>query len=327
MNHEADRRRRRRWLRTSLAAALAFALLAAKGNQASLPESIDERRARVESMTPDEKEQLWRKYERFRVLPAAEQARLRALDAQLDGDAAGAELRQVLESYQRWLEGLSSAERAELMSLEPDERLERIARLRAEDARRLSPADVQAFARWFEALLVRQRPELADRLAPPQREAERRVQIRRIIEMHHVRGVARRQLAPAAAGGLARPPWNADDLAELHAALSPKAQKLLDRVAGQPERRKLINDWLRQTYWRDAAAYGGQFSSRVNEERLRQFFSEELEASERARLLSLPLDQMQRQLRHLYWQRHPPARRQSPQSSRPSASDGSQVQR
>lgn len=326
MNREVDRRRRR-YRRALLVGSLAFALLAAKGDQASMSESLNERQTRVASMTPDEKEQLWRKFERFRALPPAEQARLRALNAQLERDAEGAVLRQVLESYQRWLEQLSSAERAELMNLEPEDRLKRIAQLRAEDARRLSQPDAQAFARWFEALLVRQHPELADRLAPQQHEADRRAQVRRIIELHHVRSGARRQLAPAGAGGLAKAPWSADDLVELREALSQKAQKLLDRAAGPAERRKLINGWLRQIYWRDAAAFSLQFSPRVSEERLRQFFSEELDASQRARLLSLPLDQMQRQLRRLYWQRHPPAWRQAPHSTRPTSSGGSQVQR
>jgi hypothetical protein len=274
------------------------------GEPPAVPEDLRRRRVFVERMTPEQKEQLWRRNERFRALSSAEQARLRSLAGRVDDDPESARLRQVVAGYQRWLERLSSAERAELVSLNSDERLQQIARRRAEEALRLDADDVQAFAQWFEALLVKQRPQLAAMLAPVEHEAERKAQIRRIVESNFVRGETRRAAA-LATPGMQRPPWRAEDLAKLRLALSEKARRQLDEAAAPPERRKLLVGWLRQAYWRGAGGPGLELSPVLSEERLRKFFDEELDASQRARLLSLPSDQMQRQLRQQYWQRHP----------------------
>ena len=289
--------------RAALALVALAALLAAAGfGPAS--DALRERKSRVENMTAEEKEQLWRKYERFRVLPAAEQDRLRLLDAALEADAEAARLRQVIQRYQHWLERLSPAERAELISLDPQQRLARISQLRGEEARRLGPQDAEAFAAWFEALLVRQRPWLKRTLDQAADEGERRAQIRRIIEDGFFRGPGR----PAPAGPpdrSRRPFWSPDDLAKLKDALSETARRTLDEAAQPLERRKLVLSWLRQAYFKNAAAPSLRLSPTLGEERLRKFFDEELDVSERVRLLGLPLDQMQRQLWQLYQQRHP----------------------
>jgi hypothetical protein len=254
-------------------------------------------------MTADEKEQLWRKYERFRVLPAAEQERLRRLDAALQADAKAAQLRQVMERYQHWLERLSPAERAELISLDPRQRLARISQLRAEEARRLGPQDAEAFAAWFEALLLRQRPELKRMLDQAADETARRAQVRRVIG-GFFRGPAH-PAPPGAPDGSRKPFWNPDDLAKLKDSLSETARRQLDEAAQPVERRKLVSSWVRQAYFKHSAMPSLRLSPTLGEERLRKFFDEELDVSERVRLLGLPLDQMQRQLWQLYQQRHP----------------------
>ncbi|HVW36657.1 MAG TPA: hypothetical protein VHB99_05110, partial [Pirellulales bacterium] len=182
-------------------------------------EDLSQRKHRVESMTPEEKEQLWRRYERLRVLSADEQARLRSLEAQIERDAEAGKLRQVVAGYQHWLEQLSSAERVELFNLDSDERLKRIARRRAEAAERLGPEDAKAFVEWFEALLLKQRPALA---AIP-REGVRKAQIRQIVESFLARSDARWPPA-AAAQGQKRAAWGPQDFASLREALSNKAR-------------------------------------------------------------------------------------------------------
>ena len=278
-------------------------------------EDLEQRKTRVEKMTPDEQEQLWRRYERFRVLPAAEQTRLRSLDAELDQAAESDQLRAAIANYQRWLEQLTSAERAELTSLSPNDRLKRIAQWRGEQARRLGPEDMQAFAQWFEALLARRRPALAAKLPPPERAAERKAQIRRIIEAQFARAGANRPPPDAGPGGQKRFGWSAADFDELRGALSEKARKQFDEAAAPAERRKLLAGWLRQVYWRNPGAGPNLARSQgLSEEQLRKFFDEEIDVSERARLLSLPLEQMQRQLRQLYWKRHPQGNRGEPKA-------------
>jgi hypothetical protein len=283
--------------------ALGAALIAALGF-GPVSYTLGERKDRIENMNAEEKEQLWRKYERFRVLPPAEQDRLRQLDAALEADAQAAQLRQVIQRYQRWLERLSPAERAELISLDPRQRLARISQLRAEEARRLGPQDAEAFAAWFEAVLIRQRPGLKRMLEQSASEFERRAHIRRALETGFLRAPGRPP-PPNAPEASKRPFWNPDDLAKLKDSLSETARRQLDEAAQPVERRKLVLSWLRQAYFKNAAGQGLRLSPTLSEERLRKFFDEELDVSERVRLLGLPLDQMQRQLRQLYHQRHP----------------------
>lgn len=271
-------------------------------NVSRASEDLGQRKARVESMTPEEKEQLWRRSERLRGLSADEQARLRSLDAQIERDAEAGKLRQVVAGYQHWLEQLSSAERAELFNLDSDERLKRIARRREEAADRLGPEDAQAFAEWFEALLLKQRPALA----AISREGVRKAQIRQIVESFLARSDA--HWPPSAAPGLKRPAWSREDFASLREALSDQARRKLDKAALPLERRKLLVGWLRQVYGPGAGGRRLDLPHGLSEERLHKFFAEELDDAERARLLSLPLDQMQRQLRQLYWQRQGPGK-------------------
>lgn len=262
-------------------------------------ESPSERRSRVERMDAEQKEQLWRQYERFRALPPAEQSRLRSLNQELSQDAEAAQLQQVMVRFQAWLDRLSSAERAELISLDPQQRLQRIEQLRKEEARQLGPEDVKAFAAWLEARLLKQFPREGANFAALS-ETERRERVRTLMRMSLSRPNFRQ-----------RPVFSKEDLAELQKTLSPKAQRQLDEAAGPLERRALFGSWIRQIY---SPGPGGPSlrMTGIGEERLRRFFNDELDISERVELLRLPSDQMQRQLRRMYQQRRP-----APKGKRP----------
>ncbi len=263
-------------------------------------EPMSERRNRIEQMPPAQKEQLWRKYERFRALPATEQARLRSIEGKLTQDADAAQLQQVVERFQSWLDRLSSAERAELISLEPQQRLKRIAELRAQEARQLGPDDAKTFAAWFEAKMLRQFPELRanfDSLSA----AERRARVAIVLSRQNVR----QQLQGNVTERKHRL-FTEQDFAELHKALSPKAQQQLDQAAGFHERRMLFGSWIRQLYGKGPGFPSLKLTG-ISEERLREFFDQELDFSQRAELLRLPSDQMQRQLRRKYHERYPAA--------------------
>ncbi|HEV3339542.1 MAG TPA: zf-HC2 domain-containing protein, partial [Pirellulales bacterium] len=111
--------------------------------------SLEERKQRFDSLDPEQKEELHRKYERFGHLPADEQDRLRKLEAAVAADDDAAAFSATLARFQQWLEQLAGVERAELMALDGEQRLERVKRLRREEARRLAPEDVPAFTAWF----------------------------------------------------------------------------------------------------------------------------------------------------------------------------------
>lgn len=285
-------------------AAVALALLlAAFGSQQ--PESLSDRRTRIEQMNADQKEQLWRRYERFRALPPDEQARIRSLNAKLTQDRDAAILQQVIQRYQHWLDGLSAAERAELISLEPDQRLKRISELRAEERRRLGPEDAQALAVWMESRLMKHFPERrADFAALPENERHERV---RAMILQNLARSNPRQPGLAVANARKRPIFTAADFDDLREALSAKAQEQLDKASTPGEQRQIVLGWIRQVYVH-APSGAGPKEPRIGEERLRKFFDEELTVSERVGLLRLPAEQMQRQLRRMYHNRHPMGR-------------------
>lgn len=303
-----ERRRMERDARTKLSTerthggsgrwALLALLVAALGFDHA--ESLSERRSRIERMAPEQKEQLWRQYERFRALPAAEQERLRALNQKLSQDADAERLQQAVERFQAWLDHLSSAERAELISLDPHQRLSRIERLRKEEARQLGPDDAKAFAGWFDRMLLKQFPqERANFAALP--ESERRERVRALMHIYMSRPGARQ-----------RPLFAKEDFAELRKSLSPKAQQQLDEAAAPADRRALFGLWVQQVYAKPLSGPTLKMTG-IGEQRLRKFFNDELDVSQRVELLRLPSDQMQRQLRRMYQQRHPlPAGKRPP---------------
>ena len=262
-------------------------------------ESLSERRIRVERLDAEQKEQLWRQYERFRALPPAEQARLRSLNESLSQDAEAVQLQQVIQRFQAWLDRLSSAERAELISLDPQQRLQRIEQLRREEARQLGPEDAKAFAAWFEARLLKQVPRDRANFAALS-EIERRERVRTLMRAQFSQPNFRQ-----------RPLFSKEDFAELHKTLSPKARQQLDEAAAPIERRALFGSWIRQVYSQGPAGPSLRMTG-IGEERLRKFFNDELDVSERVELLRLPSDQMQRQLRRMYQQRRP-----APKGKRP----------
>ena len=94
-------------------------------------DSLSARRDQVEQLTPDQKLELQQKKARFESLTSAEQQRLRDLHRQLEGHASSDQLMQVLRRYDLWLSSLPSGERARLLAMPPDERIQQIRKKKA----------------------------------------------------------------------------------------------------------------------------------------------------------------------------------------------------
>src|SRR5262249_4315893 len=113
-----------------------------------------ERKAHLAQLDDEEKEQLSQNFERFRRLDPAQQDRLRRLHGELESSAGKDALQKVMQNYHEWLKGLSAAQRAELASLAPEERLEKIDDIRAAQRRRegmrVSPQDMEKIEAWVQ---------------------------------------------------------------------------------------------------------------------------------------------------------------------------------
>jgi hypothetical protein len=101
--------------------------------------SMDERQQRVRAMSAEEFDRLRRNYRHFESLPADEKDRLRRLYEQIEAHPDRAQLRAVMENYYRWVRRLSPAERDELLSTPPAERLAKVLELRQRPARGRRP--------------------------------------------------------------------------------------------------------------------------------------------------------------------------------------------
>ena len=102
-----------RGLCVALSAALAMGAVAC----CMANETLEERRARIEQMSPEARKQLLENWQRFQSLPREEQDRLRrlheAFEARHDRDTLG----RVMKAYYDWVSDLPDFDRAELARL------------------------------------------------------------------------------------------------------------------------------------------------------------------------------------------------------------------
>jgi len=249
-------------------------------------DSRPDRRARIDQMTLAEKQQLLAKAERFRQLPVDEQQRLRGLHAAIAADPAADALLATLDRYSEWLTKLPAAERAELNQLSIDKRVERIKQLMKQrqafespSMKPLSPEDRDVVRKWIERQVVA--------AVPP----DKRQEFERMADEDRRRMLARlylQRFQPFDPARRAQPPTMTEFMA-LREQLSPAARDELARAEMPHHKVGLITSWVLQALglW-------------VDEQRLRQFFENEVPANERQRLLAMPADEMQRELRRLY---------------------------
>lgn len=113
---------------------------------------IAKRRAAIDALSLTEKQELRRRYERFRKLSPQEQERIRTMHAEISADEQAESLFATLKKYQDWITSRSSLERDELRAMPAEERLARIERTydRERDRRPFgyNQADALAMLEW-----------------------------------------------------------------------------------------------------------------------------------------------------------------------------------
>ena len=292
------------WL-PALIAALAL------GNVCRAEDSVaQQRRQRLENMTREEKIQLDRDNEWFMGLEEAERAPLEQLHAQLE---KAPELRTVMHAYCRWMKSLPTYTRDELRALEPKERVRRIKELRAQELKQVNPADLAGLGRWMrqyaadpkhEAQILKAATEEHKRDFLARAPAVRKWLTAETLQEQMFRPV------PSSWKGwpdyFGRPDWLTDDvLASLHKHLPDRSRGRLEKMT--PARQfTVINGWFQR------ATEGGLsrrwFSGGPPPEQLQaqvaDFFQHELTPQQKSDLLYLPPDEMQRELRRMYFMRH-----------------------
>lgn len=282
--------RKLQWLLMAVACLLGAAPALAEA------QDVAERRERLEGLSTQEKEELRQKQESFVSLPEQEQARIRQLHEELNKSPDGQQLRGVLERYHAWLATLSSGERAELLSLPADKRLERIkamiqsqedARFRSEVQDKLTREDREAIVKWLLAFVDEHKAEILDSLPkdqlPPPDD-------RWPLMFVMLRGWGE--------GNLEMPRPKQTDIQDLINTLSPDAKEALTSVREPQKRMEVAQKWIGAAIasrrWRSPPA--------VSREELRKFYVDKLNASERERLEALAPEEMQRALQRMYFE-------------------------
>lgn len=264
------------------------------------------RRDKLNSLSVTEKEELRRKRERFERLDDAEKERLRRLHARLVDSPNRRRLHEVMLRYHEWLKTLSAEQRADLLRLPPEEKIDEIRRLMQQQRSQrfrefvntpLAPEDVRAIFIWLDQYLARHEEALIDMLSEDFQPRVRRIESPQM----------RRRMLGMALSKLTEkddlPLPTDEDLQRLSDQLSPQAREALAEVPNE-QKVKLVHQWVR-------AAVASRLTPHVSNERLLSFYREQrdkLDAKERERLEGLPREQFYQEIRRLYFKHRGPWR-------------------
>ena len=253
-------------------------------------------RQRIENMNPAEKETLRRQLESFEKLDPAQQERLRQLHKDLQQDPKSEQLRRVMQGYCKWLKELSPYRRAELLEIEPVERIQRIKQICEEEAKRPTREDMEGVFRWMEQFVSKHGTGIQESLPEPLKKKMAELDSDRRRRWLAWMGWQQWQMSRFAK------PLRAtdDDLAALRNNLTENARKHLE--SEPPERQwQIVSGWIRSSFRHRISSrqFGGPTPPDLQKE-LNRFFEEELSREEQDRLLNLPGDEMERELRRRY---------------------------
>ena len=268
-------------------------------DQSPTAEELAARRADVAKMDPNEQQELLRRYERFKALPAQEQERLRALDSQIASDEHSQRLHQILEQYHEWLKTLTPTQRAELAELSPTERVKAIKRIQRDQSLQiLSRRDTVEIMRWIDGIVAKHRQELIASMRPEHRER---------FEKQQDPARQRHVLMYMAFGGRrdkdSRSRISQEDLDRLAGKLSEAARAELAKASTLEAKRDVVGGWIAATTRRsEARAPRRRMNSLVVEELL-QFLQNEVPPDQQARLLKLEREEMLKELGRMYFER------------------------
>jgi hypothetical protein len=257
-----------------------------------------ERTKRLADLSPEQKEDLLRKKQRFDALDDAERQRLRELHAELSAAPDAAQLQGVLVRYSNWLKALQPTLRAEVtnVKLPAEKRIERIKEIvREQETKRFSefvrfnlpPEDLDAIYQWLDRFVEEKERKIMDAIHD---DRDRR----RIRDIDDDRARRRTLITRLA---FRRPdskmPFpSKDDIHQMVAGLSEATRKELNQTQDADVREG-------RAYELVFAAIGSIAFPPPSEEELRKFFAQ-LPAERRSPLENLDPDELQSTLRQMW---------------------------
>ncbi len=261
-------------------------------------ESRERRLQRIQSMSPSQLEEIVRLQERFGYLDVRQQQELRRLDQEFQKAPDSPQLLQIMGRYCQWLKAFSSYTRAELAEMNAVERLKAVKKRLDDQAReqrqRVSEKDLETLRAWVRDCAERYEAQFLKTMSSQQRK-----KYADLSPAERQRWMFW-QLMQATATGKATSLLTVADLARLRMDLSPELRKQLDAIPATKQW-PLVAAWLRHLMKQHLGSKPEQRPAvKIDDEQLVQFFEHQLSDQERDRLLSLPGEEMQRELQRLY---------------------------
>lgn len=203
--------------------------------------TLDERRAWMHSLDRQALHQMQAKSQRYFALSSPQQRQLKSLHAAIQSAPDQESLQHAMLMYTQWLGSLTSVQRAALLSMGREERLAAITTALEEAERTLvagtplERADLERLRTWSRDFIAENHERLMRRLPAEARRSWSRVAPSRQRLM--LLNVLLRRFRPLG-------PVSDDELAQLTASLTPKAQAALSAAKGQD--RELLAQWLQR---------------------------------------------------------------------------------
>jgi hypothetical protein len=276
------------------------ALSSPPSNKAGLLEQI-------KSLSPSQKADLLRKQERFADFDPAVREHLNQLCKEIQQAPAADDLMGIMRRYYEWWKSLPAYSRAELSALSSDDRIKWIKNRLQEEQAKISvnppnAKDTEQLWRWMESYTATRERQFAETLTPQQREW-----------LNSLKPIARPRVLlmmmlwqgpKGKAGKMFQISEN--DLADLISKFTPDTRKHLEEMT-VADQTHTIQNWI-HTLIRQRNLHSGQaLAAMVDDDRLAEFFEKDLTGDQRDHLMSLPGEEMQRELLRLYiTQTNPP---------------------
>lgn len=273
---------------------LAQLILKDKGPLAS--RALAELETRLDELSPTDRDELPKKKERFDNLSRDERERLRTLHTNLVRHEQGDRLYGVATRYALWLRSLPAGERAELLSLPPEQRLERIRDIRRkQDEQRvrelvhtpLQQGDLQVVRAWLGEYAEAHKQEIFSKLSSEMQQRMR-------SDPEDMRRRFAMMLMPGRHGGPRLPVPTDEEIERLRGRLSNEAQQALDSLDTSDKKLDLIVHWTRAAIW------SRMVGPPASPEELEEFFATKLDSKRRDELEKLPKEQFDQRLQWEY---------------------------
>lgn len=257
-------------------------------------------RESLESLSAEEKKTLLEKKVRFDSLPTEEQNRLRELNTAITSSAHSQQLHNTLDRYHEWLKSLTTKQRADLLELPADKRIERIkelmqeqerSRLRDLGGKQLPELDIDAIFDWLDEFMKQHEEKYLERLPEDYR--------KKLLDQEEVS--RRRSLMR---GIIMRGPRNdfpmpmREDFDRLLPTLSAATRAALESAKTPDEKQQLARQWI-------FSAMISKVLPAASEEDLRKVFNE-LPPDQRERLERKSPEEVKRELTwRFHWKQWP----------------------